>query len=96
MAHPLLSIVGPLLGSIIKKTVSPNEIKENAKQTSTKFAGLLAGIAATPSAVEVAQTGNMLPQSEGELIFQAITAIAAVVMYYIDQRKLSQTPEQPK
>lgn len=88
MANPaLISLLGNVLGAVIKKTVNKEKIKENAAQTSTKVAGVLAAIAAAPSVAEVAETGAVIPASEGELIFQAIMAIGAVIAYYIDLGK---------
>lgn len=87
MANPALIALGAeLLKTVVSKTFNKEAIKENAKQTSTKVAGVLATVAAAPSVAEMAQTGAVIPQSEGEIIFQLITALGALIMYYVDQR----------
>jgi hypothetical protein len=87
---PLKTLAATLISGLVQKTFTRKGIEENAHQPSTKLAGVLAAVAAMPSAAELASSGALLPQTEGVLWFQIITAIGALVMYYVDERNLKQ------
>lgn len=72
------------IAGIVAKTVVPAAIRNNLKQGSTKAAGVAATVAMVPSLASLQEGGTMVPDSEGAAIFQLVSAIVAVILYYID------------